>query len=494
MGLSSSKSTTKSSSNKTENATQTPTNPVMVTQAMEDYLGRVKWFGAQDPKRFVAPASALQNRAFGQAANLGGSPLFGQAAGIAGGVAGAGAPSATAQGYAAPNMGAAAQTAAAGYSAPQLGPATGYDAPQLGAAAQAAGVTIDPTRDASAANAQAQSLLTNLKAYRSPYLKDVVNASMDDFDDFAGRQRATLAARGAAAGAFGGSRFGLAEGELEGQLARGRNSQLSGLLDQGFRTAAELSGQDADRRQQTGLFNAQNQTGVSLANAAAANARALAQAGLIQERNLYNIGAQNDFLTRQAAMDEIAARYGADVANQFALTQGQFDQSAGQFNAANQQQSNIFNAGARNDFAQNQSALEAAARQFSAGAQNQNSQFSAQMQADALARQLQAAGLMGDLGNSQQNNQRQNLALTADLGAQQQQIDQQRRLAELAQIEAMGGLYRDGIPLNLFTGQNVQGTTNTRGTSVTKDSPSLFSSLMQAGNLAAKFYTGGMGG
>jgi hypothetical protein len=111
-----------------------------------------------------------------------------------------------------------------------------------------------------------------------------------------------------------------------------------------------------------------------------------------------------------------------------------------------------------------------------------------------LQQQLAAAGLLGDLGNSQQANQRDNLALTANLGAQQQQIDQQRRLAELAQIEAMGGLYRDGIPLNLFSGQNVQGTTNTRGTSVTKDSPSLFSSLMQAGNLAAKFYTGGMGG
>lgn len=462
MGLSSSKTTTKSSANSSENATRTPTNPVMVTQAMEDYLGRVKWFGAQDPNRFVAPASLLQKQAFAQAAQIGASPQFGQAAKLAGGVAGAGAPSATAQGYSAPNMG-----PAAGYSAPKLGQAGRYDAPTLGPAAQAGQVTIDPIREA-----QAASLLQNFSKYQSPYTKQVVGAAMADFDDYAGRQRAALSARGAASGAFGGSRFGIAEGELEGQLARGRSTQIADLLDQGFRTAAALSGQDSDRRQQA-----------SLANAAAANARALSQAGLTQQTSLANMAAENDLAARQAAMDEAAARYGADAANQLALAQAGYDQSAGQFNASTQ-----------NAQAERRAALEASARQFSAGAANQNSQFNAQMQADALQRQLAAAGLLGDLGNSQQANQRDNLALTAQLGAQQQQIDQQRRLAALAQIEAMGGLYRDGIPLNLFSGENLTGTKNSRGTNVTKSSPSLFDAMMQAGNLAAKFYTAGMGG
>lgn len=471
MGLSSSTTKTKTNQRESSSSVMSPTNPVMVTQAMEDYLGRVKWFGAQDPNRFVAGASPLQQQAFKQAGNLGNSALFGQAAGIAGGVAGAGAPSATAQGYQAPNMGAAAQAAAASYNAPQLGQASTYGAPQLGPAAQAGGVNIDPTRDA-----QAQSLLTNFAKYQSPYTKNVVNAAMADFDDFAGRQEAELAARGAKAGAFGGSRFGIAEAELQGQLSRGRNTQLSGLLDQGFRTAASLSGQDADRRQQ-----------VSLNNAQATNARALAQAGLTQERNFYNTGAQNQFGLAQAGMNESAARYGADARNQFALSQAGFDQNAGQFNAGNQQQANMFNATAQNSQSQQQAALEAAARQFSAGAANQNSQFNAGMQSDALMRQLQAAGLLGDLGNSQQANQRSNIELTGTLGAQQQQIEQMRRLAPLAQIEAMGGLYNNGIPLELFKGGNVNTTGQMSGTTKGSSTPSLFSQGLAAAQVASMF-------
>jgi hypothetical protein len=356
---------------------------------------------------------------------------------------------------------------AAGYKAAQLGRASTYEAPTLGAPAQAGQVTIGPVRDA-----QAASLLQNTSRYQSPYTKQVVNAAMADFDAYAGRQRADLAARGARAGAFGGSRFGIAEGELEGQLARGRNTQIAGLLDEGFRTAAALSGQDADRRQQA-----------SLANAEAANARALAQAGLTQQTNLFNSEGQRDFAARQAALDEADARHGADAANQFALAQAGFDQAAARDSAA-----------ARDDRTAQQASLEAAARQYRSGLLSQNSQFNAQMQAEALQRQLAAAGLMGELGNSQQANQRDNLALTAQLGAQQQQIEQQRRLAALAQIEAMGGLYRDGIPLNLFSGQSLFGTVNSRGTNVTNSSPSLFQMLLEAGSKVANAYAAGAGG
>ena len=425
MGLSSSKKTTKTSENRLENATRSPTNPVMATQAMEDFLGRVKSFGAYDPYRFVAPASDLQEQAFEGAGQLGNSGMFGRAAQMAQGVAGAGAPSAKLHDYRAPDVGAAA----------------GYKAPALGPAAQARGVTIDPAQTASAA-----SLLENIQAYQSPYAKDVVGAAMADFDSLAGRQRADLAARGAKAGALGSSRFGFTEGAFEGEVARARNSQLANLLDQGFRTAAQLAEQDAGRRQQAGLFNAD-----------AANARALNQAGLAQQANLFNAGAQNDR----------------------AVAQGQLDQSAGQFNTD-----------ARNSQSAQQAALEAAARQFSAGAQNQNSQFNAQMQGDALARQLQAAGLLGDLGNSQQSNQRQNLALTADLGAEQQRIEQMRRMAIPAQIDAMAGWYNQ-FPLGLWSGENVQGTVNSRGTNVTKSSPSLFQMLLEAGSKAASAFGAG---
>ncbi len=401
MGLSSSKSKSTTKQRETGTSVVNPTNPPIVTQAMEDFIGRVRSFGATDPYRYVAPASELLKQAFAEAGNLGGWARGLDAANDAAtGAVRSGANLAAASGYDSPKLGQSAQAEAAGYAAPTLGRAAVYDAPTLGAAAEAGNVTIDPIRNADAANAQAASLLHNFKAYQSPYNRDVVDAAMADFDDHAARQRAGLAARGAKAGAFGGSRFGIAEGELEGQLARGRNTQLAGLLDQGFARAAELSGEDADRRQQTGLFNAQNQKELSLANAAAANARALAQADLTQGTNLFNVGARNDLAERQAGLDEAAARHRADTENQFALARTGLDERAAQFLAANKQQTNLRNADSADGRSAQQGSIEAAARQFRAAAENDMARFNAGQLDNAALRQLQAAGLLRDLADS----------------------------------------------------------------------------------------------
>src|SRR4051794_13945801 len=75
MGLSSSKSKTTSNttqnSNQTETGTTTPLTPDWLTQAAQEYVGRIGAFGDMDPNSFVAPASPLHNMAWDNAASLG---------------------------------------------------------------------------------------------------------------------------------------------------------------------------------------------------------------------------------------------------------------------------------------------------------------------------------------------------------------------------------------------------------------------------------------
>jgi hypothetical protein len=378
MGLSSSKSktTTNQTQNQTTTGTQTPITPDYLENAARDYVGRIQQFGNTNPQSYVAPASSLQQQAWQQAGQLGSQPGSQQAMDMA---------------------------QQAGQSPANLGGAFTYQAPQLGPASQA-----------TATDAQSQSLLDNFQAYQSPYTRDVVNATLDDYDHGVEQQQARLAAQGAKSGAFGGSRFGVAEAELAGNAARGRALTSAQLRDQGFRTAAGLSQADAAARQQAELFNAQNRTDVSGQNAASQN--------------------------------------------QFALAQGGLDQAAGQYNA---------------------------------GAQQQGSQFNAGQQDAAQARALQAAQLMGALTSDQSANNRANVQTLAQLGEQQRGISQSQALAPLAQLQAMGQL--SGMtPYDILVGRQVNGTqTGTmQGTSVTKQSPSLFNQMLALGNFASGFIPG----
>ena len=50
-----------------------------------------------------------------------------------------------------------------------------------------------------------------------------------------------------------------------------------------------------------------------------------------------------------------------------------------------------------------------------------------------------------------------------------------------------------GLPLGLFQGRNTSGTETSSGTSVTRSTPSLFQSLLEAGERAAQAYAAGGG-
>ena len=121
-----------------------------------------------------------------------------------------------------------------------------------------------------------------------------------------------------------------------------------------------------------------------------------------------------------------------------------------------------------------------------AGARNQLAQFNAGQQDDAAERQLRAAGLLGDISNSYAGNVRADIATMAQLGDQQRAIEAQYAMAPLAQLQSLGELYGT-TPYNLFSGQNVTSSGTMSGTSVTKQSPSLFNQMLAAASVAAQF-------
>ncbi len=389
-----------------------------------DYTGRIGSMLDADPNSFVAGASPLQQRAFGATDRLG---LWTGNSNAASNVA-----------MNAANAPASLMSGAAGYT-PARGNASTYTVPTLANPREASATGYG------ASQAGAASVLDNFSAYQNPYNRQVVDATLADFDQQAGQTRAAQAAQAARSGAFGGSRYGIREAETEGNLARARASTQAGLLDQGFRTAAGLSQYDAGNRQQSGLFNAdaQNQAGAFGASA-------------LNNASLANQGASNQFSLAQAGMQNDAARYGADAANQFNMDYLGRADSAGQFGAASQNAMEQFNAG-----------------QMEAG----------------YGRQLQAAGQLNQFGNDYAGNTQRDIALMSDLGGQERMIDQNYAMAPLAQLQAGGSLF-GATPYQLFSGQNINTTGTMNGTNVTSATPSLFSQMLAAGEVAAKVAAG----
>lgn len=110
-----------------------------------------------------------------------------------------------------------------------------FDAAQAAAAAgQGAG---DPFLQA----AQGYTGANAYKQFMSPYQQDVIDATMADMQQRLAEQQAQL---GASAGtAFGGGRFGVAQGQLASSGALGQALAGAQLRQQGFNTAQQLANQ-----------------------------------------------------------------------------------------------------------------------------------------------------------------------------------------------------------------------------------------------------------
>ena len=152
-----------------------------------------------------------------------------------------------------------------------------FDAAQAAAAAgQGAG---DPFLQA----AQGYTGANAYKQFMSPYQQDVIDATMADMNQKLQEQQAQL---GASAGnAFGGGRFGVAQGQLASSGAIGQALAGAQLRQQGFNTAQQLANQAY--QQQMGM-----------------GSQAMQQA--LQNQGLYTQAGQSQLGLSQAQQQQLA--------------------------------------------------------------------------------------------------------------------------------------------------------------------------------------------
>lgn len=279
MGLSSSKQTSKT--NQTQTGTTTPNAPDWLTNSLHGYSDAIGNFAQADPNSFVAGASPLQQQAFGNTGNLSNwQPQAATASRLAfnAGTQGANLAGAQAQ-VASPPAGGkffgghenSGFLPAGGYTPPPSDPGYGQPRP---------GTSFNPALTGA----------SQMGNYSNPYDQQVINTTLANYDANSGQARAALEANGARNGAFGGSRFGIAEGQFDASNAMNRAQTEAGLRQQGFNTAAGYGLQDANAGNTMNMFNAGEQDN--------ALNRQLQAAGLLTDQsNAYDANTRADLGT-----------------------------------------------------------------------------------------------------------------------------------------------------------------------------------------------------
>lgn len=170
--------------------------------------------------------------------------------------------------------------------------------------------------------------------YQNPYMRDVVDTSLADYDRSAAEARNAL--RAGTAGAFGNKRTGVAEGQFAADSALGRGRLAAELRSGGFNTAAALGMQDADRSLSADQANQSTSLQAALANAANRLAADQFNAGQRLDAQQFNAGqrlgaqqfnAGQRFTAQQlnAANDLAAQQFNNEVQNRREM----FDVDAG---------------------------------------------------------------------------------------------------------------------------------------------------------------------
>ena len=129
--------------------------------------------------------------------------------------------------------------------------------------------TLGSTPSVSAQNVRAGQLAgRDLSAYTNPFETSVVDAALGDIERSRQMAANQLGAQASAAGAFGGSRQGIAEAETNRAFADQAARTASGLRQAGFQNAQQMAGQDIAPQMQAALANQQAglQAGTTTAN------------------------------------------------------------------------------------------------------------------------------------------------------------------------------------------------------------------------------------
>jgi hypothetical protein len=244
--------------------------------------------------------------------------------------------------------------------------------------------------------------LARIAALQDPYQDQVLQASLGDLDRARRMSLNDQAGDFTKAGAFGGSRQGVADSLTNGAFMKQAAELSANLRSQGWEQASRLAEAEAARRQtaqgqnqqadltaagQTAGFRQQG----ALADAEAQNSLGQFNANLGLQGLLANLQAQN-----------AAAQFGAAAGNAASSQNAEALNARGQFDANLAQQLALANA---------QNSLAAQQANQSAGLQGQTLNLS-------------AAGLLGELGGRQQQMGLLDLNTLAELGGTARGVDQ----------------------------------------------------------------------
>ena len=146
------------------------------------------------------------------------------------------------------------------------------------------------------------------KDFMSPYQREIIDTTMQDYDIQAGKGRQQIADQAYNVGAFGGARQGVAMSEYQTGSDRNRAALLAGLYGQGYNQALQ--------RQDTQLQNLQNmanfQTGLEAQGIAGLEAVG-AQAQALEQQKLNQLAAagQTAYTLPMNRLTDVANIYGS---------------------------------------------------------------------------------------------------------------------------------------------------------------------------------------
>ncbi|MDF3607554.1 hypothetical protein PE067_16220 [Paracoccus sp. DMF-8] len=170
----------------------------------------------------------------------------------------------------------------------QAGQNLGFGAPQI---AWGAGqnVSAPQIQFGAGLNASAGQLSgTNLQPYMNPYTQGVINSTLNTMGQQFQQQQNDLDAQATAAGAFGGSRHGVAMGQAANAYQQNVANTVAGLNQSNYQQAQAAAQSDIANRMQAQQFNIGNAL-----NTRAQNANLQAQADQFNAGNMLNVRSQN---------------------------------------------------------------------------------------------------------------------------------------------------------------------------------------------------------
>lgn len=168
-------------------------------------------------------------------------------------------------------------------------PASSYVAPQSALQVQAnnqgastlSGTNSNYTTAANTIGANANVGSSQINSFLNPYLSQVLGTTNQQLAQNAGVQNANLEAQGAANGAFGGSRFGVAQGVLGGQQQLALGQTDANIENTGYQNAVTSALSNAQLGQNAGI--AQGNLGSQESASNVANIAELANLGGAQQ-------------------------------------------------------------------------------------------------------------------------------------------------------------------------------------------------------------------